>query len=89
MREIEPPSLATWMLRHCIPGRRNEALAGDLLEEFRAGRSIAWYWRQVLDAIVLGCTREILNRSSMAFFAALMAAGSLERRPQQSVGHAD
>ena len=39
--------------------------------------------------IVLGCTREILNRSSMAFFAALMAAGSLERRPQQSVGHAD
>lgn len=71
MRDIEPPSLATWMLQHCIPGRSNEALAGDLLEEFRAGRSITWYWRQVLDAIVLGCTREILNHSAMAFFAAL------------------
>lgn len=71
MKQIEPPSLATWMLQHCIPGRRNEALVGDLLEEFRAGRSICWYWRQVLDAVVRGCTREILGHSAMAFYAAL------------------
>ena len=33
MTPMRPPSLATWMLNHLIPGPRNEALAGDLLEE--------------------------------------------------------
>ena len=32
MNEMRPPSLATWLLAH-TPGPRNEALAGDLLEE--------------------------------------------------------
>jgi preprotein translocase subunit SecY len=58
MTPIEPPSVATWLLKHL--GRRNDALAGDLLEEYRRGRSAAWYWRQVLTAIVVSRRTEAL-----------------------------
>jgi preprotein translocase subunit SecY len=58
MTRIEPPSLATWLLRHL--GRRNDALSGDLLEQYRRGRSAAWYWRQALTAIVVSRRREVL-----------------------------
>jgi hypothetical protein len=51
MRQSKPPALASWMLEHRLWGGRNEALAGDLLEEFQRRRSAMWYWRQVLFAI--------------------------------------
>lgn len=51
MKPRTPPAPATWLLRHFGPQFNAEALAGDLLEEFREGRSRAWYWRQVLAAI--------------------------------------
>ena len=70
MRRGEPPPVATWMLEHLVPGPRNDALAGDLLEEFRCGRSNGWYWRQVLGAIVLGVSNEIRIHVSLMFFAA-------------------
>jgi len=59
------------MLEHSTPGPRNEALAGDLLEEFRQGRSVGWYWRQTLAAIAIACIREILNHRAMLLFAVL------------------
>lgn len=52
MRPNHPPKIATWILENLSPGRKNEALAGDLLEEFRRGRTALWYWRQVLTAII-------------------------------------
>lgn len=52
MSQTKPPALAGWVLRHFLLGGRNEALEGDLLEEFQHRRSAAWYWRQVLRAIV-------------------------------------
>jgi hypothetical protein len=52
MTHLKPPALASWMLRHLVLGDRTEALEGDLLEEFQRRRSAAWYWRQVLEAIV-------------------------------------
>jgi hypothetical protein len=43
------PRLASLLLERFAPG--NEALHGDLDEEFSGGRSSAWYWRQVIAAI--------------------------------------
>ena len=42
-----PPRFARWLLLHLAP----EALAGDLTEEFKGGRSAAWYWRQTMSAV--------------------------------------
>ncbi len=71
MSQKNPPALAAWMLEHLTPGRGNQALAGDLLEEFRSGRSAAWYWRQVLGAIVLGCAKELRTHWPALSFAVL------------------
>jgi len=73
MKQLEPPRLAGWALNHLTPPDRNEALAGDLLEEFCAGRSAAWYWRQVLSAISIGGVRELRMQRTVLLFAALWA----------------
>jgi hypothetical protein len=71
MSQIEPPSLAAWLLQHCLPGKDNEALAGDLLEELRAGRSATWYWRQVVSAIAIESRTKIVDLCLATLFAAL------------------
>jgi hypothetical protein len=58
MRSSKPPALATWLVEHMVPGAKNEALAGDLIEQFSQGRSAGWYWRQVIGAIIVGCWSE-------------------------------
>lgn len=52
MKHSTPPALAAWLLEHMLFGGRNDALAGDLLEEFQRRGSTEWYWRQVLGAIL-------------------------------------
>jgi hypothetical protein len=59
------------MLLHLTPGPCNEALGGDLLEEFCSGRSVAWYWGQVIAAIATACFREIADHSFLLLFAAM------------------
>ena len=71
MNRIAPPTLAGWMLAHLVPGESNDPLAGDLREEFCAGRSAAWYWRQVLSAIAIRCVRELRTRRTAVFFSVL------------------
>ncbi len=71
MRRTEPPPLAAWMLEHCIPGEMDEALAGDLEEDFHAGRSDAWYWRQALAACLAGWLKYLSQRRSLLVFALL------------------
>jgi hypothetical protein len=51
---LGPPKLATWLLEQFSPVFKNAPLAGDLTEEFKQGRSSAWYWRQVFWAILIG-----------------------------------
>lgn len=53
MKRENPPAVARWILEHLVPGKKNDALAGDLLEELRCGRPSLWYWRQVLAAFVV------------------------------------
>lgn len=66
--------IATWMLEQLLPGRHNEALAGDLLEEFGHGRSAGWYWRQVLSAFATGLCEKIACHRGMLLFALLWSA---------------
>ncbi len=56
-----PPRLARLLLDWLAPG--NDALRGDLDEEFAAGRGTAWYWRQVFSAIAHEGTLTIRARA--------------------------
>ena len=58
MTDLRPPALATWLLKHAARG--NDALVGDLLEEHGRRRSLVWYWRQVLTAVVVNRSIEAL-----------------------------
>lgn len=49
MTRREPPRLAMSLLARCLPD--DDPLTGDLVEEFCAGRSGAWFWRQALAAV--------------------------------------
>jgi hypothetical protein len=69
MTASHPPRLATWLLRRFVTGEQHEALIGDLVEEFRAGRSPLWYWRQVLVAIVENSWKEIRTHKVLALRA--------------------
>ena len=51
MRPMKPPLLALWLLERFGARYRNEALAGDFIEEFRARGSRTWLWIQVLRAV--------------------------------------
>jgi hypothetical protein len=52
-----PPRLATWLLKHFGPTYRRDSLLGDLLEEYQAGRTAAWYWRQTGAALLISGPR--------------------------------
>jgi hypothetical protein len=57
------------MLEHLTSGDRDEALGGDLLEQFRGGRSDGWYWRQVLAACAVSWIKSLRTRGSLLVFA--------------------
>jgi hypothetical protein len=59
MSDRKPPRLTNWLLNRFGVARQNPPLAGDLLEEFRTGRSAAWFWRQTLVAILTGLVRSV------------------------------
>lgn len=59
MISTHPPMVATWFLKQLGSGPNNDALLGDLIEEYGQGRSRIWYWRQVLIAIVVSFCKEI------------------------------
>lgn len=69
MKRREPPPLAAWMLEHLSSGDRDEAIAGDLLEVFRSGRSNSWYWRQVSGACMVSWYNSVRMRTPLFVFA--------------------
>jgi hypothetical protein len=74
MKTSNPPAVATWILEHLTLRPEGEALAGDLLEQFRTGRRAGWYWRQVLAAVAIGFFKEILRRRPLIAFVVLWNA---------------
>jgi hypothetical protein len=69
MRAANPPIVATWLLDRLYTGDERESLIGDLVECYGRSRSAAWYWRQVLAAIVLSFCREVRGHILLAIRA--------------------
>src|SRR4029453_15203133 len=69
MRDQLPPRVATWLAQSLVPGPRRESLLGDLIEQYRRGRSGRWYWRQVLIAIVVGNAHDLAAHKLLALRA--------------------
>jgi hypothetical protein len=56
MTSLQSSVVGTWLLdRFC----GEPAIAGDLLQEYRKGRSASWYWREVLCAVFAYSTSTI------------------------------
>ena len=58
MNEKTPPRIASWLLKRFGASVQDQALAGDLAEHYRSGRSRWWYWREVMIALSVGTLRE-------------------------------
>ncbi len=71
MRAANPPIVATWLLERLYTGDESESLIGDLVECYGRSRSKAWYWRQVLAAIVLSFCKEVRGHILLAIRAVL------------------
>jgi hypothetical protein len=69
MSTAQPPIVATSLLKRLGSGPNNDALIGDLAEEYGRGRSRAWYWRQALVAIVVSFCKETRSHSALALRA--------------------
>lgn len=73
-----PPALAVWVLDRLGYTRSNAALAGDMLEDFRNGRTAGWYWRQTLAVIGAGFARHL---SSTALYLLAVTVGYAVQLP--------
>jgi len=63
------PTVATWLMKRI---GTNEALIGDLVEEYHRRQSRTWYWRQTLAAILMGSYRDVRSNKLLAFRALLV-----------------
>jgi len=59
MTARNPPAIASWILEHTIDGPSGQALAGDLIESYAAGRGRLWYWLQVLSAVAVNVQQQV------------------------------
>ena len=75
MTSKQPPTVAAWMLRHFGSGPNNEALLGDLAEQYRQNDNAMWYWRQAMKAIPVSFFKEIRGHKAIAVRALLMGWG--------------
>jgi uncharacterized membrane protein len=63
------PAVAEWLLKRFGIPQRNESLMGDLVEEYGAGRSALWFWRQTTVAIGTTVGRDIGNHKLLVLRA--------------------
>ena len=76
MNSRTAPRAATWLLERVGGRSRFEPLIGDLLEQFEAGRSRLWYWRQALGTVALDAARTT-RAHALSYLAAIAAGCSL------------
>jgi hypothetical protein len=75
MTPKHPPRVATWMLKHFGSGPNNDAVLGDLAEQYRQKDSAMWYWRQAMKAIPVSFFKEIRGHKRIAARALLTGWG--------------
>jgi hypothetical protein len=61
MKTLKSPFIASWLLDRFGADPQIESIAGDLLEQYRLGRSRFWYWREVIRAIIVGIWSGLRN----------------------------
>jgi hypothetical protein len=66
------PRAATWLLERLGSRSRFDPLIGDLLEQFAAGRSRLWFWRQATGALG-NHILEALRTHAISFISAVLA----------------
>ena len=66
MTPRRPPAIATWIWKHFGCGPNQEAVLGDLAEEYSRKGSRMWYWRQVLKAIPVSVFKEVRSHKRIA-----------------------
>lgn len=76
MTTRSPPRLAAWLLEEFGRSGRLEELLGDLSEQFAAGRSPLWYWRQASGALLLDL-RQTLRIHATSFLCAVLVGYAL------------
>lgn len=53
-----PPAPAARLLTKLLPRHDHDALLGDLCEEYQRGRSLGWYWMQIVAGIAVGSWKD-------------------------------
>ena len=61
MRYADPPRAPTWLLKQFGCSPKNEAITGDLVEQYQQGQSSYWYWKQSFSVIVRSLISEIVR----------------------------
>jgi hypothetical protein len=74
MRSAEPPRIARWILNHFGSSSNNAAVIGDLDERYHGGCSAAWYWHQVVVAIVVSVFKEVWNHKILTLRAIVVGS---------------
>lgn len=67
MNHRNPPRVASWLLTRLSDC--DEALAGDMIEEYRRGRSRLWYWRQTGIAVFRTTVADVRSHPLLALRA--------------------
>jgi len=69
MRSVHPPRVATWLLERF---EVDEALIGDLAEEYGRDHSRAWFWRQTVVAVIKKGATDVRSHKLLALRAVVI-----------------
>jgi hypothetical protein len=61
--------LGLWLLEKLSLSGKNDALAGDLLEQWHQGQTPAWFWRQVVSAVGRNAGRAAVDAMPAVLFS--------------------
>jgi hypothetical protein len=76
MNSRAAPRAATWLLERLGSSSRFDPLIGDLIEQFAAGRSRFWFWRQTAGAFGSHIF-QALRKHALSFMSAVLAGCAL------------